>query len=90
MSPDYFAQGDLRNTFIDLMDEIHRVLKPGGFLFHSTPAYPSPAAFQGPIHVNIIAEEAPMYFCKGFSELMGLDEPVASIYDFKGSSEMIE
>ena len=60
----FFRSPDLRNTFIDFMDEIHRVLKPGGFLFHSTPAYPSPAAFQGPIHVNIIAEEVPCIFVR--------------------------
>ena len=85
------VQGNLRYPFIDLMDEIYRVLKPGGLFFHSTPAYPSPTAFQDPTHVNIITEETfPMYFCKGFSEFMGSDEPAASIYGFKGSFEMID
>ena len=67
------AQGDLRYPFIDLMDEIYRVLKPSGLFFHSTSAYPSPTAFQDPAHVNIITEETfPMYFARDSVNSWGL------------------
>lgn len=46
-----------RNPFISLMNEVSRVLKPGGVFFSSTPAYPHPSAFQDPTHVNIITEK---------------------------------
>ncbi len=49
--------------FIELMNEIHRALKPGGFLIAVTPAFPSPAAFQDPTHVNIISIDTADYFC---------------------------
>ena len=42
------------NPFIQLMNEIDRVLRPGGLFFQSTPCYPHAAAFQDPTHVNII------------------------------------
>jgi len=49
--------------FIDLMNEIYRTLKPGGFLIAVTPAFPSSAAFQDPTHVNIISIDTADYFC---------------------------
>ena len=49
-----YYEGKRINSFINLMNEISRVLKPGGIFFSSTPAYPHPAAFQDPTHVNII------------------------------------
>ncbi len=49
--------------FINLMNEIHRALKPGGVLIAITPAFPSPAAFQDPTHVNIITIDTADYFC---------------------------
>ena len=52
-----------RFPFIELMNEIHRVLKPGGVLLSHTPAYPYGEAFQDPTHVNIITENTfPKYF----------------------------
>lgn len=52
-----------RLPFIELMNEIYRVLKPGGTFFSFTPAFPAPAAFQDPTHVNIITEKTfPNYF----------------------------
>jgi SAM-dependent methyltransferase len=52
-----------RNSFVELMNEIWRVLKPGGKLYSSTPAFPHGAAFQDPTHVNIITEQTfPLYF----------------------------
>jgi SAM-dependent methyltransferase len=54
-----------RLCFIELVNEIHRVLKNGGYFLHVTPAYPSKEAFQDPTHVNIITEDTfPFYFCQ--------------------------
>jgi SAM-dependent methyltransferase len=67
-----------RNPFVELMNEIWRVLKPGGKFMSSTPAYPHPAAFQDPTHVNIITENTfPSYFDD--------KRRWASVYGFKGS-----
>ncbi|MBU3618789.1 class I SAM-dependent methyltransferase [Polynucleobacter sp. JS-Fieb-80-E5] len=53
-----------RSPFIFLMNEISRVLKPGGVFFSQTPAYPHAAAFQDPTHVNFITDETfREYFC---------------------------
>jgi len=51
------------NPFICLMNEVYRVLKPGGLFLSQTPAFPSKSAFQDPTHVNIITEDTfPVYF----------------------------
>lgn len=50
--------------FVNLMQEIYRVLEPGGQFLAVTPAYPSPAAFQDPTHINIITRETLAYFAK--------------------------
>ncbi|MEB3333466.1 MAG: class I SAM-dependent methyltransferase [Cyanobacteriota bacterium] len=71
------VEGGTRYPFIDLMNEIYRVLKPGGFFFSSTPAYPCKEAFQDPTHTNIITEDTfPLYFC---------NETWAKNYGFRGS-----
>jgi SAM-dependent methyltransferase len=52
-----------RLPFIELMNEIWRVLKVGGKLYSSTPAFPQASAFWDPTHVNFITEMTfPMYF----------------------------
>ncbi len=43
--------------FVQLMSEIYRCLKPGGYLFSHTPAYPYSPLFRDPTHVNYITEE---------------------------------
>ena len=49
--------------FVQLMNEIWRVLKPGGKFLSVTPAFPQSAAFYDPTHVNYITEETfPLYF----------------------------
>jgi SAM-dependent methyltransferase len=54
---------ETRFPFIELMDEIWRVLKPGGRFYAITPAYPNAEAFQDPTHVNIITDKTHLYFC---------------------------
>lgn len=71
------TEGKAFSPFIALMNEIHRVLEPGGLFIASTPAYPHPEAFQDPTHVNIITQNTHEYFC-------GTD-PYAARYGFKGS-----
>lgn len=52
-----------RFPFVQLMNEIWRVLKPGGIFMSRTPVYPFSAAFRDPTHVNIISHETfPLYF----------------------------
>ena len=60
-----WVRENTRNCFIELMNEIHRILLPGGLFLHLTPSYPSLEAFQDPTHVNIITEDTfPIYFCE--------------------------
>lgn len=81
--PRVLSTADGRSTrfpFLELMGEIHRVLKPGGRLYAVTPAYPNAEAFQDPTHVNIITDQTWLYFC-------GVT-PLAKPYGFTGSFEM--
>jgi SAM-dependent methyltransferase len=70
------ADGKIILPFINLMDEIHRVLIPGGIFVAATPAFPKAEAFQDPTHVNIITKNTHEYFVG--------DIPKAFIYGFKG------
>jgi len=77
--PRLLATPDGRATwfpFIRLMNEIWRVLAPGGRLYALTPAYPNPAAFVDPTHVNTITEHTHEYFCG--------DDRLGQIYGFEG------
>lgn len=51
------------NAFIEVMNEVYRVLKVGGLFLSFTPAYPHAEAFRDPTHVNIITDQTfPLYF----------------------------
>ena len=62
--------------FVRFMDEVWRVLAPGGLFYALTPAFPRAHAFRDPTHVNIITEETHHYFVG--------DPPGARMYGFKG------
>jgi SAM-dependent methyltransferase len=63
--------------FIDLMNEIDRVLKPGGIFLSRTPVYPISAAFTDPTHVNVITADT-------FSRYFDDRDTWAKIYGFQG------
>jgi len=66
-----------RFPFVELMDEIWRVLKPGGLFLSHTPIYPFVEAFQDPTHVNIITSNTLRdYFCG--------ESRIAKMYGFRG------
>jgi len=54
----------MRFPFVELMNEIWRVLKDGGLLYASTPCYPCQEAFVDPTHVNYITERSHAYFTR--------------------------
>jgi SAM-dependent methyltransferase len=66
-----------RNSFIELMNEVYRVLKPQGIFYSYTPAFPAPQAFRDPEHVNIITEET-------FTLYFDNHHTWAKTYGFKG------
>lgn len=70
------------NPFINLMNEIWRVLKPGGRFYALTPIYPSVLAFQDPTHVNIMTETTHHYFTGA--------EPLGKMYGFTGSFRVVK
>lgn len=67
--------------FLELMNEVWRVLRVGGYFYSFTPCYPTPQAFQDPTHVNIMTEETlRLYFA----------EPAwARIYGYHGQFKLI-
>jgi len=72
------------------MDEIFRVLEPGGYFFSRTPAYPAPQVFQDPTHINIITEDTfPKYFCKHWHD-GALQNPWGEYYGFTGAFEVVQ
>ena len=77
-----YINGETKYPFINLMNEIFRVLKPGGIFFSIQPCFPTKEVFQDPTHVNIMSEDTiSLYFC----------EPSwARIYGYEGSFQMIK
>jgi SAM-dependent methyltransferase len=72
-----------RLPFVELMNEVHRVLKPQGIFFSHTPIYPYASVFRDPTHVNIMTVETfPLYFDDQYRW--------ASIYGFRGAFKILE
>jgi|SaaInl5LU_22_DNA_1037371.scaffolds.fasta_scaffold35132_2 SAM-dependent methyltransferase len=76
------ANGELSNPFIELMNEIYRVLKPNGKFLALTPVYPHPSAFVDPTHVNFITTKTHEYFT-------GIN-PSGAMYGFNGNFECLQ
>jgi SAM-dependent methyltransferase len=70
-----------RLPFIELMNEVWRVLKPGGRFYAVFPAYPHPLAFCDPTHVNVLTSRSHRYFAG--------PDPMAAMYGFQGRFELL-
>jgi SAM-dependent methyltransferase len=68
----------IRLSFIELMNEIHRVLKPRGIFLAQTPVYPFSACFTDPTHINPVTSET-------FSLYFDDQQKWGAMYGFKGS-----
>ncbi|MEO1002597.1 MAG: methyltransferase domain-containing protein [Cyanobacteria bacterium J06638_7] len=78
--------GTTRFCFVELMNEIYRVLKPQGVFLSLTPAVPTRAAFADPTHVNYItAATFPVYF-SGYVN----GYPSAMSYGFRGDFDCLK
>jgi SAM-dependent methyltransferase len=76
-----YANSRTRFPFVELMNEVWRVLKPGGLFYAVTPAYPHEKAFRDPTHVNVIAAKTQRYFTQ--PELLG------RMYGFEGEFKLL-
>lgn len=68
--------------FINFMNEVYRVLKPGGVFYAVTPFFPRMEAFTDPTHINFITKKTHTYFT--------LPNLSGSIYGFNGKFEIIK
>ncbi len=72
----------MRFPFIELMDEIYRVLKPRGIFFAVSPYFPRNEAFVDPTYVNFIARRTHRYFT--------LPDLTAAVYGFNGKFKALQ
>jgi len=75
------ADGFTRFPFVEFMNEVHRVLKPGGLFYALTPYYPREEAFVDPTHVNIITRNTHTYFTS--------PDYGAAVYGFTGKFTVV-
>lgn len=76
-----YVEGKTIFPFINLMNEIFRVLKPNGLLYSITPVYPKESVFVDPTHVNFITKNTHKYFTSPHNW--------ASMYGFSGNFNTI-
>jgi SAM-dependent methyltransferase len=72
-----------RNSFVEFMNEVWRVLKMGGYFLSSTPAYPNPEAFMDPTHVNIITDKTFLAYFDNVNRW-------AAMYGFNGAFAILQ
>jgi len=75
------STGVSRVPFIELMNEVWRVLKPNGVFYALTPCFPHQSAFVDPTHVNYITDQTHKYFCG--------DTALGKMYGFTGDFKVI-
>jgi len=75
------------NEFIHFMNEVFRVLRPGGVALFVTPAFPSKMAFSDPTHQNFITYETIRYFIQ--QDLLSSAPAHDLNYGFQGSFKLI-
>ncbi len=68
----------IRYSFIELMNEVYRILTPGGLFLAQTPVYPFSACFTDPTHVNPITSET-------FSQYFDDQRQWGRMYGFNGA-----
>jgi SAM-dependent methyltransferase len=68
----------IRYSFIELMNEVYRVLTPGGLFLAQTPVYPFSASFTDPTHINPVTSET-------FSQYFDDQRQWGKMYGFKGA-----
>ena len=74
-----YVDGARRNPFVECLNEVWRVLRPGGRFLANTPAFPYGEAHQDPTHVNVITWNTLLYFVDpGWV-------PLTRTYGFRGS-----
>ncbi|MEP6685777.1 MAG: class I SAM-dependent methyltransferase [Verrucomicrobiota bacterium] len=80
----YYSEGDkkLRYPIIELINEIWRVLKPGGTFTSFTPCYPATEVHRDPTHLSVWTLESMDYFCGKY--------PVAQTYGVRAKFELVE
>lgn len=76
-----YIEGRTELAFVNLMSEVHRVLKSNGQFYSTTPCYPMESAFVDPTHVNFISENTYKYFT--------LPHLWARMYGYTGTFEVI-
>ena len=76
-----YEQNKMRFPFVELMNEIWRVLKNNGLFYASTPCYPYPETFIDPTHVNYLTEGSHVYFTR--------PALLAAMYGFVGCFDVI-
>lgn len=75
------AQGSSRLPYIQLMNEVWRVLKPGGLFYAVTPLYNHEKMWRDPTHVNPITSKSHRYFTQ--------PELGARMYGYTGTFRMV-
>lgn len=80
----YYSESRKRMIFpiVDLMNEIYRVLRPGGTFVSRTPCYPHVEVHRDPTHLSVWTLESMDYFCGKYK--------VPIIYGVKEWFELVE
>ncbi|MEO1087006.1 MAG: class I SAM-dependent methyltransferase, partial [Acidobacteriota bacterium] len=75
-------RGGLVYPVIDLINEVWRILRPGGLFESLTPVYPHPEVHQDPTHLSAWTMASMKYFCGVY--------PIAELYGVKAKFELVE